>query len=31
VLAAVLTLGFIGYLTPGMKIQWENFMTMCGF
>ncbi|HLU19914.1 MAG TPA: hypothetical protein VKZ66_08145 [Pusillimonas sp.] len=31
VLAAVLALGFIGHLTPGMKIQWENFMSMCGF
>lgn len=31
VLAAVLGLSFLGYLTPDMRIQWENFMSMCGF
>lgn len=30
-LAAVLTLAFIGHLTPSMKVQWANFMSMCGF
>jgi hypothetical protein len=31
VLAVVLGLSFLGYLTPNMRIQWENFMSMCGF
>ncbi|MEB2398181.1 MAG: hypothetical protein OZ927_01430 [Alcaligenaceae bacterium] len=31
VLAVVLGLSFLGYLTPSMRIQWENFMSMCGF
>jgi hypothetical protein len=30
-LSLVLGLSFLGYLTPGMRIQWENFMSMCGF
>ena len=30
-LALVLGLAFIGYLTPGMRIQWANLMTLCGF
>jgi hypothetical protein len=30
-LVAVLGLGFIGYLTPGMRVNWETIATMCGF
>lgn len=30
-LALVLTLAFIGYLTPAMRVQWANFVSMCGF
>lgn len=30
-LAAVLALAFVGHLTPDMKVQWANFMSMCGF
>lgn len=30
-LVAVLALAFIGYLTPDMRIQWANLMTLCGF
>ena len=30
-LGMVLGLSFLGYLTPSMRIQWENFMSMCGF
>lgn len=29
--AIVLGLAFVGYLTPGMRIQWANLMTLCGF
>lgn len=28
---AVMVLAFIGYLTPDMRIQWENFLSLCGF
>ena len=31
VLLAVLGLAFLGYLTPDMRIQWANLMTLCGF
>lgn len=31
VLFAVLALAFVGYLTPDMRIQWANLMTLCGF
>ena len=31
VLIAVLGLAFVGYTTPGMRIQWANLMTLCGF
>ena len=31
VLIAVLAVGFVGYLTPGMRINWETIATMCGF
>jgi len=30
-LAIVLGVAFMGYLTPGMRIQWANLMTLCGF
>lgn len=30
-LIAVLGLAFAGYLTPDMRIQWANLMTLCGF
>lgn len=30
-LVIVLGLAFVGYLTPGMRIQWANLMTLCGF
>ncbi len=30
-LVAVLGLAFVGYLTPDMRIQWANLMTLCGF
>jgi len=30
-LAVVLTLAFIGHLTPSMRVQWANFMALCGF
>jgi hypothetical protein len=29
-LTVVLTLSFIGYLTPDMRVQWANFMALCG-
>ena len=28
---AVMALAFIGYLSPGMRVQWVNFMALCGF
>lgn len=31
ILLAVLGLAFLGYLTPDMRIQWANLMTLCGF
>ena len=30
-LAIVLGLAFLGYLTPDMRVQWANFMALCGF
>lgn len=30
-LILVLGLAFAGYLTPDMRIQWANLMTLCGF
>ena len=30
-LIVVLGLAFVGYLTPSMRIQWANLMTLCGF
>lgn len=29
-LLAVLAVAFLGYLTPDMRIQWANLMTLCG-
>ena len=30
-LAVVLALAFVGHLTPDMRVQWANFVSMCGF
>lgn len=30
-LAVVLALAFAGHLSPDMRVQWANFMSMCGF
>ncbi|CAJ48522.1 hypothetical protein BAV0911A, partial [Bordetella avium 197N] len=30
-LAAVLLLGFVGYLSPDMRLNWESVAAMCGF
>lgn len=30
-LVLVLAIGFLGYLQPGMLLQWETIATMCGF
>jgi hypothetical protein len=30
-LLGVLYIGFLGYLTPSMRINWETIATMCGF
>ncbi|MGB3289767.1 MAG: hypothetical protein WBA83_10860 [Burkholderiaceae bacterium] len=30
-LLAVMALAFAGYLSPGMRVQWANFMALCGF
>ena len=30
-LIIVLGIGFLGYLTPGMRVNWETIATMCGF
>ena len=30
-LIIVLGIGFLGYLTPSMRINWETIATMCGF
>ena len=30
-LVQVLVIGFLGYLQPGMLLQWETIATMCGF
>jgi hypothetical protein len=29
-LLVVLGIGFLGYLTPGMRLNWETIATMCG-
>lgn len=30
-LAIVLGIAFAGYLSPDMRLQWENLMALCGF
>lgn len=30
-LAVVLALAFRGHLSAEMRVQWANFMSMCGF
>jgi quinol-cytochrome oxidoreductase complex cytochrome b subunit len=30
-LVAVLAVGFMGYLTPAMRVSWEAVASMCGF
>lgn len=30
-LVVVLALGFWGYLSPGMRLNWETVASMCGF
>lgn len=27
----VLVVGFMGYLNPGVRLNWETLATMCGF
>jgi hypothetical protein len=27
----IMGLAFAGYLSPGMRVQWANFMALCGF
>lgn len=29
--ALVLGLAFLGYVSPEMRLQWENLMALCGF
>jgi hypothetical protein len=29
--ALVLVVGFMGYLTPAMRVSWEAVASMCGF
>jgi quinol-cytochrome oxidoreductase complex cytochrome b subunit len=28
---ALMAVGFLGYLTPGMRLNWETIAAMCGF
>lgn len=30
-LVVVLAVGFMGYLTPAMRVSWEAVASMCGF
>lgn len=30
-LLVVLAVGFLGYLTPGMRLNWDAIAAMCGF
>ncbi|WP_279628544.1 hypothetical protein [Bordetella genomosp. 12] len=30
-LVAVLAVGFAGYLSPQMRLSWENVAALCGF
>jgi hypothetical protein len=27
----VMALGFMGYLSPGVRLNWETIAAMCGF
>jgi len=29
--AAVLALGFWGYFSPGLRLNWETLVALCGF
>jgi hypothetical protein len=30
-LVSVMALGFLGYLMPGVRLNWETIAAMCGF
>ena len=30
-LVVVMVVGFMGYLTPAMRVSWEAVASMCGF
>lgn len=30
-LVLLLTLGFLGYFLPGLRLNWETIAAMCGF
>jgi len=30
-LGVVLVVGFLGYMTPSMRVNWEAIASMCGF
>ncbi len=31
IFVVVLVVGFMGYLTPAMRVSWEAVASMCGF
>lgn len=31
IFVVVLAVGFMGYLTPAMRVSWEAVASMCGF
>jgi hypothetical protein len=31
VLVAVMALGFLGYLMPSVRVNWQTIASMCGF
>jgi len=31
VITLALALAFVGYLGPDMRVQWANFVSLCGF
>lgn len=31
ILLVVMGLAFAGYLSPEMRVQWANFVALCGF
>ncbi len=31
VLVAVMALGFLGYLMPSIRVNWQTIASMCGF